>query len=300
MGAYGAGGDVTTLPRPHDLVRLVRAPAALSVPGDVLAGAAAAGSPLRPCLFGMAGSSVCLYWAGMALNDYADRELDAVERPERPIPGGAVTPAAALVIAGALTSAGLGLAVLARGRRGLATALPLAGVVWAYDLALKPTRAGAAAMATARALNVLTGAGPGGLRRALPAAATVGLHTGMVTRLSRYEVGGAPRSVPWQALAVGGVVSASVLLRGRHRPFSDRAPAALFTALYAGGGGRAQLAAVRTPSSLRVRQAVAAGIHGLIPLQAALTATAGRGAVGSALAGALPLARRLGRKVSPT
>ncbi|MGN9759641.1 SCO3242 family prenyltransferase [Streptomyces sp. SD31] len=291
---------MTALPRPHDLARLVRAPAALSVPGDLLAGAAAARVPLSPSLLGTVASSVCLYWAGMALNDYADRELDAVERPERPIPSGAVTPAAALAVAGGLTAAGLGLAALARGRRGLATALPLAGVVWAYDLALKPTPAGAAAMATARALNVLAGAGPGGLRRALPAAATIGLHTGMVTRLSRYEVGGAPRSMPLQALAVGGVISACVLLRGRHRPLLDRASAALLTAVYAGDGGRAQLAAARTPSSLRVRQAVAAGIHGLIPLQAALTATAGRGAAGAALAGAFPWARRLGRKVSPT
>ncbi|NEC33539.1 4-hydroxybenzoate polyprenyltransferase, partial [Streptomyces rubrogriseus] len=31
---------MSALPRAHDLARLVRAPAALSVPGDVLAGAA--------------------------------------------------------------------------------------------------------------------------------------------------------------------------------------------------------------------------------------------------------------------
>ena len=34
--------------------------------------------------------------AGMALNDYADREIDAVERPGRPIPSGRVTPEFAL------------------------------------------------------------------------------------------------------------------------------------------------------------------------------------------------------------
>jgi hypothetical protein len=31
-------------------------------------------------------SSVALYWAGMALNDYADATVDAVERPQRPCP----------------------------------------------------------------------------------------------------------------------------------------------------------------------------------------------------------------------
>ncbi|WP_162795796.1 UbiA family prenyltransferase, partial [Nonomuraea lactucae] len=74
-------------------VELVRAPAALSVPGDLLAGAAAAGRPVDP---GLVAGSACLYWAGMALNDYADRDVDARERPERPIPSGRVSPGLAL------------------------------------------------------------------------------------------------------------------------------------------------------------------------------------------------------------
>ena len=48
-----------------DLVRLTRAPAALSVPGDVVAGAAAAGD-LGPHTAGLAAASTCLYWSGMA------------------------------------------------------------------------------------------------------------------------------------------------------------------------------------------------------------------------------------------
>ncbi|MEU0410591.1 SCO3242 family prenyltransferase [Streptomyces griseorubiginosus] len=287
-------------PSARTLVRLVRAPAALSVPGDVLAGAAAAGRPLRPSTLGTVASSVCLYWAGMALNDYADRDLDAVERPERPIPSGEISPTAALVTAGSLTAAGLGLAVLARGRRGLLTALPLAATVWAYDLALKPTRAAAPAMAAARALDVLAGAGPGGLRRALPTALTVGLHTGLLTRLSRYEVHGAPRAVPLTSLAGGLAVGAAALARGRGARPADQAAAAVCTAVYTAAGARAHVVAARTPSSLRVRQAVGAGIHGLLPLQGALTAAAGHSALGVFLAAGLPLGRRLGRKVSPT
>ncbi|MEK8227549.1 UbiA family prenyltransferase [Oerskovia sp. M15] len=46
----------------------------------------------------------------MALNDYADRELDAVERPERPLPSGRVSPEQALGVATGLTAAGLVLA----------------------------------------------------------------------------------------------------------------------------------------------------------------------------------------------
>lgn len=112
-----------------DVAELVRAPAALSVPGDVVAGAAAAGalSPRTPAL---AGASVLLYWAGMAANDWADRELDAVERPERPIPSGRVTPSAALGLAAGLTAAGVGLAAAVGGRRAAALAVPLAASIW--------------------------------------------------------------------------------------------------------------------------------------------------------------------------
>jgi 4-hydroxybenzoate polyprenyltransferase len=46
----------------------------------VLLGAAARASCATCRGRGLAPSSCCLYLAGMALNDYADREVDAVER----------------------------------------------------------------------------------------------------------------------------------------------------------------------------------------------------------------------------
>ena len=98
-----------------------------------------------------------MYWSGMALNDWADRE-DAVERPERPIPSGRVRPAAALGLAAALTGAGLATAAIAGGRRGL-TAAGLPARSGAYDLGLKRTAAGPASMAACRVLDVLLGAG---------------------------------------------------------------------------------------------------------------------------------------------
>ena len=56
-----------------------------------MAGAALTGT-LGPQAAGLSAASVCLYWAGMSANDWADRDLDAKERPERPIPSGRVTP----------------------------------------------------------------------------------------------------------------------------------------------------------------------------------------------------------------
>ncbi|MEU4174085.1 SCO3242 family prenyltransferase [Streptomyces sp. NPDC026589] len=136
---------------------LLRVSALFSVPGDALAGAAAVGRrPGRATVLAM-GASLCLYEAGMALNDWADRDEDAVDRPHRPIPSGRISPAAALGAAGALTAAGLALAARA-GRPALTVATGLAATVWAYDLHLKHTKAGPAAMAAARSLDLLLGA----------------------------------------------------------------------------------------------------------------------------------------------
>ncbi|NEA38065.1 UbiA family prenyltransferase, partial [Streptomyces sp. SID11385] len=82
---------------------LLRVSALFTVPGDALAGAAASGAA-RPRTTALAlGCSLCLYEAGMALNDWADRAEDAAERPHRPLPSGRITAPAALLAASALT-----------------------------------------------------------------------------------------------------------------------------------------------------------------------------------------------------
>ncbi|MEV4705262.1 SCO3242 family prenyltransferase [Actinoplanes sp. NPDC049316] len=275
------------------LAELVRAPAALSVPGDVVAGAAAAGT-LGARSAGLAGASVCLYWAGMAANDWADRDLDAVERPERPIPSGRISAPAALGVAAGLTAAGLALAGRAGGARAMAVAVPLAAAVWAYDLRLKNTAAGPAGMAACRALDVLLGASAGNPARALPAAAAVAAHTWTVTELSRHEVAGSPGArLPAATLATTAAIAGAVAARAT-------APVTLLAGQYAAGYGRAQAKLLTEPSAPHVRAAVGAGITVLPALQGALTARAGRTLTGLAVAAAAPLARLLARKVSPT
>ncbi|WP_033346391.1 SCO3242 family prenyltransferase [Catenuloplanes japonicus] len=199
-----------------DLIQLVRAPAALSVPGDLVAGASAAGT-LGPATAGLAAASVCLYWAGMAANDWSDRDLDAVERPERPIPSGRISPGAALGIAAGLTAAGVSVAAAVGGRRALTVAVPLAATIWTYDLRAKNTAAGPAMMAACRALDVLLGATSPGPRtlgralwRALPTAAAIGAHTYTVTELSRKEVSGARPALPATTLAATGALTAAI------------------------------------------------------------------------------------------
>ncbi|WP_230423891.1 SCO3242 family prenyltransferase [Streptomyces radicis] len=213
-------------------VELLRGPAALTVPGDIIAGAVTAGGAPPRRIAMAAGASVCLYWSGMALNDWADRELDAVERPERPLPSGRIPPRAAFGAAAALTAAGLGLAA-ACGRTAATTATAVAATAWAYNLGLKNTPAGPAAMATARSLNVLLGAATSGdtpptaLRRSALAAA----HTFTLTTVSRHEVGGAPRAVPLAAAAATTTIAAALLLpRRREREARSASGSGLTTA----------------------------------------------------------------------
>ncbi|GAA2211544.1 UbiA family prenyltransferase [Nonomuraea monospora] len=296
----------------RDLLELVRAPAALSVPGDVAAGAAA-GRALGPRTLGLACSSVCLYWAGMAANDWADRHLDAVERPERPIPSGRVSPGTALGVAAGLTAAGLAAAALAGGRRAMAVAVPLAGAIWAYDLVAKNTRAGPLAMAVCRGLDVLLGATPAprtparepgaGLRGPLPAALTVAAHTYLLTHLSRGETSGTARHRPAATLAgtlaLAATTACSPFGQNTGTPSRTRTGAVLAT-WYASQFGTPQAKAIADPSAQQVRAAVTAGIVSLPALQGALLAGAGAPRTGLALAAVIPLARRLARKLSPT
>ena len=64
--------------------------------------------PLRA--FGLLlGTSSCLYFAGMVLNDVFDVAQDTAERPSRPIPSGAVSLKAAWTLGLVLCAAGLGI-----------------------------------------------------------------------------------------------------------------------------------------------------------------------------------------------
>ncbi|WHM35148.1 UbiA family prenyltransferase [Streptomyces sp. BPPL-273] len=299
---------------------MLRLPALFTVPGDALAGAAAAGTrPGRRTLLAI-GSSLCLYEAGMALNDWADRAEDAVERPHRPIPSGRIRPAAALTTACGLTGAGLALAAAA-GRPALTVAAPLAASVWAYDLALKHTPAGPAAMAAARGLDLLLGAAAtsGGTRTALPSAALLGSHTLAVTAVSRKETTGGSVLAPLGALATTGVLTRLAARRGTRLPAGRRAAAApglpgpirdtggrgsadaLATALgaaYAATAARPYFHAALNPSPPLTQRAVGGGIRATIPLQATLAARAGAPATALLIAALAPAGRLFAKRAA--
>ncbi|MGW4241384.1 SCO3242 family prenyltransferase [Nocardia sp. NPDC004722] len=265
----------------RDYAELVRAPAALTVLGDTLVGALTVGKPLRGRRLLLPLASVSLYWGGMALNDWADRDLDAVERSERPIPSGRISAGAALTTALGLTALGVGLAA-AGGRNGV----PLAAAVWSYDTLLKRTSAGPLAMAACRASDVLLGG------RAVVPAALLATHTYGVTTLSRGEVHGTSPRIAKLALA-GTALTALVTVADRPHPAGVGS-----ILVYAVWLGRDQAAVVRDPHARTVRTATRTGIHTMILLQAALAAR--RSPRAAALVLSVPVAAMLARKVSPT
>ncbi len=114
-------------------------PTALNVVATiVLAAIANDGLPAPMVLFRLAAAMFCVQAAIGAMNDYCDRDLDALTKPSKPIVRGAITPGAARFLAAlfacgaGLLSATFGPLSVAAGSVGLAAGL-------AYDLRLKRT-----------------------------------------------------------------------------------------------------------------------------------------------------------------
>ena len=106
-------------------------------------------------------TSCCLYLMGMVFNDLYDRQIDAKERPERPIPSGRVSLGVARLTGVVLLCIGLVLPMQVSWQHGLympfAVAWGLALLVILYDKWLKHTMLGPVAMGGCRFLNVFLG-----------------------------------------------------------------------------------------------------------------------------------------------
>ena len=178
-----------TRPRLLPVLRLCRIGMWFSPAADVLAGAAVAevafdGAVARAML-----ASMLLYGAGMVWNDIADRKLDAVQRPERTLPRGDLSPTFAAVLGVALLGAGLAVTPC------LAHHALIASLVMFYDFLGKRLEWLAALnMGTLRALNLGTGLqlaaadAPETVRRALLLAALCyGIYIVAVTIVGIFE-----------------------------------------------------------------------------------------------------------------
>lgn len=127
-----------------------------TVASDVLAGAALAGA-LEPngAIGLLVIAMVAFYTAGMFLNDIRDRRWDRINRPDRPLVQGVVSPTAAVVATVALFGVGSGLLWLIS-PRALASGLVLIGCIVVYDVWHKRNPLSPLVMAICRVLVYVT------------------------------------------------------------------------------------------------------------------------------------------------
>ena len=118
-GAHdSADMDIRQRGRVRAWFELVRLPNVFTALADILLGyffthAMYAVSDGWPTLVLLLSSSAAIYTAGMALNDYFDREVDALLRPGRPIPSGRVSATAAVRLGWSLLAIGFVAAAVA-------------------------------------------------------------------------------------------------------------------------------------------------------------------------------------------
>ena len=251
-------------------LRLVRAPAVFSALGDPLAGLLLDdGDFSTERASRLSAASAMLYLAGMALNDLADREEDARERPERPIPSGAVSPRMAAIIGGSLLLGGV---VAARRGGARWTGPALAAMIVAYDFQLKRSATlGPMAMGACRALSLLMGveASRGVVtRRGTESALLLGTYVAGLTMIARGETGAArTRELRAGAGLVAGAMLATAVRGG---------PASLaWSAATAALAGPAVRRAVVEPGPKTVGPAVGALIRAIPALDAGIAGASG-------------------------
>jgi 4-hydroxybenzoate polyprenyltransferase len=276
-----------------DWLRLVRLPNHATAAADVLAGFLVAAHwtgaawPPAACWLAVL-ASLCFYAAGMVLNDVEDVEIDRRERPERPLPRGAIGVGSAARVGQGLLSGGTVAACAAAitsghaGPAAVGAGLTLA--VWLYDRHARRTPLGPAVMGACRGLNWLLGmtaaGGPTGRGEWLiPLGMAV--YVAGITIYARDEAGRSRRS----GLATGlMVMAAGLVIAAGHAWLGDRAAALpgglrlqdwllLWTLLCASIIGRG-MGGVVAPVPRRVQAAVGNAIMSIITLDAAIVLAA--------------------------
>jgi 4-hydroxybenzoate polyprenyltransferase len=255
-------------------LELLRPANVVTAVADVLAGYAVAGLSNPPALPWLIGATACLYAGGVVLNDFFDRHLDAVERPERPLPSGRVGPGAAAGLGGGLLIAGIALASRATPAAGVVAAAT-AGAVLLYDTwGKRHGVVGPANMGLCRALNLLLGiaAAPAVLATHWPLGLIPFVYIAAVTLVSRGEVHGGKRGAAALALiSLGGVILALAAL-STGAAAGWRAAALAVTLLLAWRVIPPFWRVFRDPAPAGIQRAVRAGVLSLVLVDATVGA----------------------------
>jgi 4-hydroxybenzoate polyprenyltransferase len=242
---------------------------------DVMAGYAVAGLANPRALPWLLVSTACLYGGGVVLNDVFDREVDRIERPERPIPSGRVQPQAAAILGGSLLGAGVLSATQATHAAALIAVL-IAAFVLLYDAwGKRQNLIGPINMGTCRALNLMLGiaAVPTVLSQTWFLPLIPFIYIVAVTALSRGEVLGGHRGIAAFALVSLSFVLIALLALAVGPGPGPGTPAALaLTLLLAWRLLPAFWQAYRTPGAGPIRRAIKTGVLSLVLVDAVIGA----------------------------
>jgi 4-hydroxybenzoate polyprenyltransferase len=201
------------------LARLARPANIITAHADIFAGYAAAAVPNANALAFLLLAATGLYGGGVVFNDVFDAALDARERPERPIPSGAVSISAAAVFGALLIGGGVFFAWSWSSLSGLVAAATAAAAVIYDRFGKHYSLLGPINMGLCRALNLLLGiTAAGHITPSRYVLAMVPLaYIAGITSLSRGEVKGGTRaaariSAMWLAATLGFLCAAAVMV----------------------------------------------------------------------------------------
>ena len=285
-------------------LRLARPANVVTAAADVAAGlvAALAAAPAVPAgapalvLAGMA-----LYAGGVVMNDVFDAKLDAVERPERPLPSGEASRTAAAALGLGLLASGILAASLA-GPISAAVAAAVAVLALAYDAWGKHrSLLGPLNMGACRGFNLLLGVSvvPAALAERWYLALLPIAFVAAITAVSRGEVHGGSRATG--ALALGLLAAAIAGLGGLAlTPGGMAWSLAPFLVWFGWRTVPAFVRAYRTPEPGAIQQAVIAGVMAIVALDAVIAAAYGGLVAGAAVLALMLPAARLRRAFAVT
>lgn len=273
-------------PRVMAYLRLLRLPTVFTALADIFLGFLLTHPTLisddgpnpLPTFLLLCAASAGLYLSGMVFNDYFDRMIDAQERPNRPIPSGAISPRSALRLASVLMLTGL-VAAGCVGVPSLLVAVSLSVLVLGYDGGLKKTPLGPLVMGSCRVGNVLLGASAvtsvGNIFQSpqLPIALGLGTYIVGVTLFARQEATVSRRGALLGAAVVinsGVVVLAMFVNNSTAVPPEHRLPALGILAMILFTLDRRLAVAITQPTPAVVQVAIKVLLLSLVVLDATL------------------------------
>ena len=216
-------------------------------------------------------SSVCLYAGGVIFNDVFDAALDAVERPERPIPSGLIPKRKATVYGSIVMLLGITLAFMVSYVSGLVSVVLTAAILLYDGYSKNNGFLGPVNMGICRGINLLFGISIIGSFPYWYLAFIPVVYISAITLISRGEVYGKNKGHIVFAAVLYSIVVLAVSVLSVF--ITEKALASLpFLVLFVYLVFTPLIKAYKENSPVNIKKAVKAGVISLVVLDAALAA----------------------------